>query len=384
MKSPGKKVLVCGKFLTVGGVETHIVNLCRLLVENGAEVTVVTRVAHPGVPAVDELRSVPVRLLATPFRHGGRASSLWAMVFWSLRLSRTFDVLYTFDMSRFAAFLARFVRPGGYVLGADWGPARPGAVHPAALKVLDGVLLETEFQAEPYRDLLRAGAIPHLAQVTGAVPREARRVEKLRVAFLGRMNAEKGMYRLLDYWPTLDIQPARLDFYGDGPELKRLESQVCARELKDVYVHGPFTCGDLPRIYAETDMVVLPTNWPEGLPLVLLESMAYGVPFVASDIGAIRTLAEDNPNVCVVPFDETALKRGIEHMARAVRNGQIDGRRLQQYHRQRYGYDLLAARWLQALLHPEKFWDEDGSPGRYRPEFPASQAEAPVGGGVRA
>jgi len=300
------------------------------------------------------------------------------MASWSLQLPRTFDVLYTFDMSRFATILARFVRPGGYVLGADWGPARPGAVHGAALKVLSGILLETELQAKPYRHLLPAAAIPHLAQVAGAVPRQQRRVEVLRVAFVGRMNPEKGMYRLLDYWPALDIQPARLDFYGGGPELKRLESEVRARALPGVYVRGGFTRSDLPRIYAETDLVVLPTNWPEGLPLVLLESMAYGVPFVASDIGAIRTLAEDNPDVCVVPFEEAALKRGIEHMARAIRDGQVDGRRLQQYHRQRYGYDLLAARWLQALLRPEEFWQGSGLPGRDRWERSNHPAEEPV------
>ena len=384
MKSHRKRVLVCSNFLCVGGVETHIVNLCRLLVQNGAEVTVVSRVAHPGVPAVDELRLMPVRFLATPFHHGGRASTLWAMAFWPLRLSRAFDVLYTFDLTWFTAFLSRFVRPEGYVLGASWGPARPDQVRPAALKVLDGVLLETELQAEPYRDLLPAGAIPYLAQVTGAGRREPRRVDELRVAFLGRMNPEKGMYRLIDYWPALDIQPARLDFYGAGPELKRLGSEIRARELQGIQVHGAFTRSDLPTIYSETDMVVLPTNWPEGLPLVLMEAMAYGVPFVATDVGAIRTLAPDNPDVCVVPLSDAALKLGIERMARAIRSGQIDGRRLQQYHRERYGYDLVASRWLQALLHPEEFWKGGGSPARDGPECRRDQAHEPVGGGVRA
>jgi len=378
----GKRVLICSQFLTVGGVETHIVNLCRLLVENGAEVTVVTRVVHPRVPAVDELRSLPVRFLATPFRHGGRASTLWAMAFWSLRLSRAFDVLYTFDMTWFAAFLARFVRPRGYVLGAGWGPARPGAVQAAALEVLDGVLLETKLQAEPYRDLLPAGAIPHLACVTEAGPRRLRRVDELRVAFLGRMDRNKGMHALLDLWPGIDIQPARLDFYGDGWEFEHLESKIRTHGLANVHLHGAFTSTDLPKIFEQTDLVVLPSE-REGLPLVLMEAMAYGVPFVATDVGAIRTLAENNPDVCVVPFDDTALKRGIERMARAIRDGQIDGRRLQRYHRERYGYDLLAARWLRALLRPEEFWQGGGLPGRDRWEGSNRPVEEPVGDAVR-
>jgi glycosyltransferase involved in cell wall biosynthesis len=383
MKRRRKRVLVCSKFLTVGGVETHIINLCRLLAQNSAEVTVVSRVASPGVPALDELRRIPVRFITTPFHNGGRVSTLWAMAFWPLRLSRRFDVLYSFDLTWFTAFLSRFVRPEGYVLGASWGPARPDVVQAAALKVLDGVLLETELQAELYRELLPAGAIPHLAEVAGAARREPRRVEELRVAFLGRMDRNKGMHRLLQLWPALDIQPARLDFYGDGWEFNRLESEIRARALTNVHLQGAFTRSDLPKIYSQTDVVVLPSE-SEGLPLVLMEAMAYGVPFVATDVGAIRTLAEDNPDVCVVPLDDTALKFGIERMARAIRSGQIDGRRLQQYHHERYGYDLVASRWLQALLHPEEFWKGGGSPAGDGPECGRDQVREAVGGGARA
>jgi hypothetical protein len=108
------------------------------------------------------------------------------------------------------------------------------------------------------------------------------------------------------------------------------------------------------------------------------------VPFVATDVGAIRTLAQDNPDVSVVPLSDVALKLGIERMAYAIRSGQIDGRRLQQYHRQRYGYDLVASRWLQALLHPEEFWNGGGAPAKDGPECRRDQAQEPVGGGVRA
>jgi len=138
----------------------------------------------------------------------------------------------------------------------------------------------------------------------------------------------------------------------------------------------------LPAIFDRADLLVLPSAG-EGLPLVLMESMAYGVPFVATDVGAIRSLARDNPDVSVVPLSDAVLQLGIERMARAVRSGQIDGRRLQQYHRERYGYDLVANRWLQALLHPEEFWKGGGPPTRDGPQYRRDQAQEPVGGGVR-
>jgi len=106
---------------------------------------------------------------------------------------------------------------------------------------------------------------------------------------------------------------------------------------------------------AATDLVVLPSE-TEGLPLVLLEAMAYGVPFVAGNVGAIASLAENNPDVRVVALDNTAFAEAIREMECEIRAGKIVGRRLQDYHRARYGHDRLAGLWSQALLEPEQFW----------------------------
>jgi glycosyltransferase involved in cell wall biosynthesis len=102
-------------------------------------------------------------------------------------------------------------------------------------------------------------------------------------------------------------------------------------------------------------MVILPSE-TEGLPLVLLEAMAYGVPFVATDVGAVRTLAEDNPDVQVVPLDNEALIAAINDVATSIRSGRIRGGRLQEYHRSRYSYELLSKLWTEALLSPATFW----------------------------
>jgi glycosyltransferase involved in cell wall biosynthesis len=90
--------------------------------------------------------------------------------------------------------------------------------------------------------------------------------------------------------------------------------------------------------------------------LTLLECLAYGVPFVASDTGAIPTLAEDNPDVRVVPLEQAAFKKAIEDMSASIRAGQIRGDRLQEWHRARFGYVQTSKQWLQAILAPEQFW----------------------------
>jgi glycosyltransferase involved in cell wall biosynthesis len=108
----------------------------------------------------------------------------------------------------------------------------------------------------------------------------------------------------------------------------------------------------LAQIFDGTDLFVLPSE-TEGLPVILLEAMAHGVPFVATDVGAVRTLAEDNPDVRVVPLDNGALKEAIEEMARGIHSGQVRGDRLQAYHKARFGYEILSQQWGRVLLYSE-------------------------------
>lgn len=213
-------------------------------------------------------------------------------------------------------------------------------------------------QLEAYSNLgVPVKAIPQIGQISAAPERRPRQIDELHVAFMGRLIAAKGIYRLLDMWPSLNIQPARLDIYGHGPELERLEQEIRIRGLSDcVRLHGEYDAEGLGNIMAHTDLLVFPTNHAEGLPLTLLECMAYGVPFVASDAGAIPTLAEDNPDVRVVPLEQAAFDRAIEEMSASIRAGQIRGDRLQEWYRARFGYVQTSKQWLQALLAPEQFW----------------------------
>jgi glycosyltransferase involved in cell wall biosynthesis len=177
------------------------------------------------------------------------------------------------------------------------------------------------------------------------------------VAFLGRYARAKGVYRLLEIWQDTPTQSATLDFYGHGAEREGMIYEISRCGLADrVRVNGGWsTAEELATILAEIDLVVLPSE-TEGLPVVLLEAMAHGVPFVATDVGAVRSLAIDNPDVRVVPLQDHLLKTAIEDMARQIRRGVVRGERLQQYHRARYSHEVLSQRWVEALLYPEHFW----------------------------
>ena len=361
-----RRILINAQLYGAGGVETHLLNLSRLLVERGAEVTVASRIANPQTPLIRQRREIPVRLLTTPFARDVRyfrLSTAWATATWPLRLrSGYFDLLYTTELSRFPRFLRRFVRRNGYIIGNRIGEPlnRSQRLDSSCGSMLHGFIVESELQAAPVRrssDGLRVSVIPLMAFVHAAPPRQPRTINRFHIAFLGRYSRSKGLYRLLEIWSELGSASAQLDFYGHGVERDGLEREIRRRGLQaSVHVNGGWSSSEeLAGIMAATDLVVLPSE-SEGLPLVLLEAMAYGVPFVASDVGAIASLAENNPDVRVVPLDNAAFAQTIKEMECEIRGGRIIGRRLQEYHRDRYGYERLASLWSQALLEPEQFW----------------------------
>ncbi len=128
--------------------------------------------------------------------------------------------------------------------------------------------------------------------------------------WVGRMVPVKGLDVLLAAWPkvTRDGALPLLVLAGDGEHREGL--QMVAGPLGDrVRFVGPIGHAALAEWYRAADCVVLPSR-SEGVPNVLLEGLACGTPFVASDVGAIRSLLE--PNSAVVPAGD------VEALAQAL------------------------------------------------------------------
>ncbi len=88
---------------------------------------------------------------------------------------------------------------------------------------------------------------------------------------------------------------------GDGPETARLRA-LSGQLGVDTLVRwlGAVQHDDLPDWYRAADVTVLP-SLSEGVPNVLLESVACGTPFVASNVGSIPEIADDACDRLVPP-----------------------------------------------------------------------------------
>jgi glycosyltransferase involved in cell wall biosynthesis len=105
-------------------------------------------------------------------------------------------------------------------------------------------------------------------------------------------------------------------FVGDGPMRSRLERRAQELGISDrVVMLGPVPADDLGPIYADADLVVLPTV-SDAFPLVALEAMACGTPVLASRISGLPEMIEDwETGFLVKPGDVGQLAMGIRFLS---------------------------------------------------------------------
>ncbi|HKY39149.1 MAG TPA: glycosyltransferase [Polyangiaceae bacterium] len=108
---------------------------------------------------------------------------------------------------------------------------------------------------------------------------------------VGRLAAEKNQQLLIDAVAPMLDQRRHLVLVGDGPERSALESRT-ATTLRSDYVHFLGARDDVQDLLVAFDAFAL-TSHSEGLPLVVLEAMASELPVVATAVGGLPDVIDD-------------------------------------------------------------------------------------------
>lgn len=107
--------------------------------------------------------------------------------------------------------------------------------------------------------------------------------------FVGRLAPEKGLETLLAAWQKLTGKMA-LKIVGDGPQ--RPEVAEASRRLPGVEWLGQLSHTQVLDLMKEAQVLIFPSIWYEGLPMVIAEAFAVGLPVIASNLGAMSSLVE--------------------------------------------------------------------------------------------
>jgi colanic acid/amylovoran biosynthesis glycosyltransferase len=154
-------------------------------------------------------------------------------------------------------------------------------------------------------------------------PREnSTQAEQLRIVTVCRLIEKKGIDTLIKAFGELNHRkvPATLKIAGTGEYEARLRS-MAAVTSEPVQWLGEVDNTKIPAVLAESDVLALPCRTDakgdrDGIPVVLIEAMACGIPVVSGDLPAIRELIDDGTTGLLVPGDDVpALADALARLA---------------------------------------------------------------------
>ena len=161
---------------------------------------------------------------------------------------------------------------------------------------------------------VRYGPDPQ-APSTCAAGRSVQDDRPWRLVFAGRMDALKGGRELLLALPRVARELNRglhLTFAGDGPLRRRWQSlagRISRREPRiRVDFAGWVSRSTIDDLFARSDLLVLPSLWPEPLALVGLEAARHHLPVVAFDVGGISDWLTSGINGVLAPGHPPAVR----------------------------------------------------------------------------
>ena len=158
----------------------------------------------------------------------------------------------------------------------------------------------------------------------GSMPQEPSPLEAKTVLSAGRFEYQKGFERLIRAWKIVGDRAGhdgwRLRIVGDGPEREALQALTTELGLGgSVVLDQPHT--DMGDVYRQASVFALSSRY-EGLPMVLLEAQAYGLPIVAFDCkcGPRDVVTPGQDGLLVAEGDVSALADALSTL---IHDGQM-------------------------------------------------------------
>jgi len=295
-----------------GGVETHCENLYPTLVKAGVDVTVFARKGYVQSSAY-EYKGVKIHPLWSPRKKSIEAivHTFFGIIFIFFR-RKQFDLLHIHSIG--PSLLVPFARIAGIKVvvtnhGRDYERKKWGRVARAALKM--GETLGSKFGSRVIAvsrniknqletEYGRACAyIPNGVQITepgglSCIQEKYALAERRYILAVGRLVPEKGFHDLVEAFNLIDPADWKLIVVGSADHEDDYSRGLLAgaAKNKNIIMAGKLKADEVNELYSNAGIFILP-SYHEGLPLVILEAMSFGLPLIVSDIEANKELVEN-------------------------------------------------------------------------------------------
>jgi glycosyltransferase involved in cell wall biosynthesis len=381
------KIIIFGLIYGVGGIQTHASWLTKALLESGGEVLIITP-------------TVPNRQIISWLKSQGLNSDRLKII--SLGSSKDkVDTIFSKYLKLFQS-IRKFAPDIFFCVGTGWNMSLISLFLPQKTRkifhevmsgrtyskkdprwgikyLFDDVFAQASDVGKNFSETFHwqkkipvLPAFPEPLEITAQLPTAKLKtvtLGKAKAALFSRLAPHKQAFWLVQQWDILKDYLGELHIHGSGAEEGLIRDYIQEKGIGDrVKCFGRYPDGQAyVDLLGSYDMTLLPTIGAEGSPLVLLESMACGVPFVAYGVGGIPDYGYNNPDIIVVPPEPSltdqareytssafegetkAFLNGIRNIANKLSIGEINQTRLQRFYLDNYSYQVLKGKWLSYL-----------------------------------
>ncbi|MDF2849834.1 MAG: glycosyltransferase family 1 protein [Sphingobacterium multivorum] len=320
---------------------SHRLGIGKAAVENGYDVFV----AAEDTGRADEIRQTGVKFIDLKFSRSGTNVIEELKVlrkFWNLYKSVAPDIVHhvTLKPVVYGSLVAKWQKIHGVVnaiagLGYNFTSERKGTVFSALIKLMkygfnrDNVAVIFQNQTD-YEDLKKTGVLAEGNKVfftkgSGVdlnqyhyipLPKE----DRINILFPTRMLWDKGVMELKKATEILkDKYKGKVRFVlaglADDGNKAGVTSEFLTSWSDGDYVDWVGYQNDMPKIFAESEIVTLPSYYREGMPKSLIEACAIGRAIVTTDSIGCRDCVENGYNGFIVqPRDYKELANALERL----------------------------------------------------------------------
>ncbi len=308
-----KKIIFFVDLISNGGFESHLYNLCWELrgKKQPLSISIFSNHTNPNVKIFEERHQLRVSIFGSPRYNENIYQKSFANIVRFFLITQ--DIFFFRKVTVYFSSINKiwwiyfkvisYVRKIKVVYNPVGDPVAISSKIKRNINLIKKVNPIIIVESQTHFDLLpriyeNIFILPHISNIikTDCVQKNISLF--FRIAFLGRLDYHKGVMSILDVYKKLNIENSILTFYGsEGDAIEQLKRAVSEDEFllgKVIFEPGWRSSNELKEIHRNIDLVLLLSK-SEGLPLTLIECLAYGTPFVATNIGSINEMVKDIP-----------------------------------------------------------------------------------------
>lgn len=184
------------------------------------------------------------------------------------------------------------------------------------LKLSDVIVVLSEEWKKYFKHLVDENKIKVIYNAI-VIPEDFKKdLDTQKILFLGRFGKRKGIYDLIDVMERIVKKYPELTLYagGDG-EIEKVKTLVTKKNLDcNIKILGWIKGEEKEKLLKEVSFYILP-SYNEGMPMSLIEAMAYKNVVISTNVGGIPEVITNNENgIIIEPGDKEELYKKLSYL----------------------------------------------------------------------